>query len=180
MARQLPPVDDDVFEALQRLAEPLVDDASSVLRRLLSLEPKPAASDVDATRPVVSQLGLEPREIGIRSSKSKKGHGRRPQRGHLLPEREYEMPILVSLAKRGGLAASSEVIEAVGELLQDRLTDDDRDVLKSGLVRWRNRAQFVRLKLVQAGQMKKDSPRGIWELTAAGAKRVEANGTGAL
>ena len=37
MAHQLPPVDDDVFEALQFLAEPLVDDINTVLRRLLGL-----------------------------------------------------------------------------------------------------------------------------------------------
>ncbi|GGS47084.1 winged helix-turn-helix domain-containing protein [Actinokineospora fastidiosa] len=36
-------LDDDVFEALQKLATPLVDDINSVLRRQLGLSERPAA-----------------------------------------------------------------------------------------------------------------------------------------
>ena len=50
-----------------------------------------------------------------------------------------------------------------------------RVVLDSGLLRWKNRVQFVRLKLVQAGQVTKGSPRGVWEITSAGRDRVDSS-----
>jgi hypothetical protein len=76
----------------------------------------------------------------------------------------------------GGSAPASELIEQVGAALAGQLTDADRETLDSGLTRWKNRVQFVRLKLVQAGQMEKDSPRGVWEVTQAGRDRVESVG----
>ncbi len=86
------------------------------------------------------------------------------------------MPLLSALLARGGSAPASHVINDVGEALGDRLSKVDREVLNSGLVRWKNRAQFVRLKLIQAGEMSAESPRGVWEITETGRSRVENNG----
>jgi len=66
-----------------------------------------------------------------------------------LPMREYELPLLESLEERGGSAPAKEVITA-------------------GAVRWENRVQWLRLRLVERGLLKKDSPWGIWELSKAG------------
>ena len=41
------------------------------------------------------------------------------------------------------------------------------------MIRWKNRVQFVRLRLVQAGLVEKDSPRGVWEITPEGRDRIE-------
>lgn len=189
MARQLPPVDDDVFEALQQLAEPLVDDINSVLRRLLGANP-PAAqtaqvqpgvvgSQADRMDPPValpaSRTASKPR--GGRAKAKKATSRPRAARGSLLPEGEYEEPLLRALVAHGGSAPASELIEDVGAALDGRLTAADRELLDSGLTRWKNRVQFVRLKLVQAGQVKKDSPRGVWEITQAGRDRVESVGS---
>jgi Mrr N-terminal domain len=184
MSRQLPPVDDEVFQALQGLAEPLVDDANSVLRRLLGLAealpspamnvsgmvqarggPSPAREDVTKGQP-------RPRSVKASTAKARRPKNVRAARGTLLPERDYEEPLLSALNSRGGSAPASEVIEDVGVALADRLTEADQEVLDSGLTRWKNRVQFVRLKLVQAGHMKKDSPRGVWEITPAGRDRL--------
>jgi hypothetical protein len=70
--------------------------------------------------------------------------------------------------EREGRGHATEVTNAVGERLADRLTDLDRENLDSGDVRWRNRVQFTRLTLRKRGLLKGDSPRGIWELTEAG------------
>lgn len=196
MPRPLPPVDDDVFEALQALAEPLVDDINSVLRRLLGLvngERTSAVSSSAASVQEGSEQAIESaaqhaiprtpvrerRSARTTKSPSKKRAPttKRAARGTLLPEREYELPLLKSLNDRGGAAPASEVIEDVGAALQGRLTEADREVLDSGLTRWKNRVQFVRLKLVQAGHVKKDSPRGVWEITPEGRERLRSAGT---
>jgi hypothetical protein len=106
----------------------------------------------------------------MRSSKS------RAPRGSLLPEREYEVPLLQSLAEMGGSAHSGAAIERVGEKVADRLTDIDREVIDSGLVRWKNRVQFVRLGLMKSGDMVAGSQRGVWTISDQGRKRIEAEG----
>jgi hypothetical protein len=150
-------IDDEVFAAIQARAEPLVDDVNSVLRRVLLEGGNGTASP-----------GNLPRSTPPR--------GGRAAPGSILSEREYESPILVALMRRGGKGHATEITDAVGEALGDRLTDLDRGNLDSGEVRWRNRVQFTRLTLRKRGLLKSNSPRGIWELTEAGweaARRAE-------
>jgi len=144
-------VDTDVFEKIQAEAEPLVDTPSSVLRRLLGLDQKGGAGPAGGQRSKSSRAPL----------------------GSLLPESEYELPLLQALAERGGSAPTRVVIDAVGERLADRLTDLDRAQLKSGGPRWENRVQFTRLTLKDRGLLKADSSRGVWELSDAGREAQE-------
>jgi hypothetical protein len=55
-----------------------------------------------------------------------------------------------------------------------RLTEVDREDLSSGGLRWENRVHFTRLRLVERGELKKDSPRGLWEISEAGAARARS------
>src|SRR5439155_27194128 len=61
-----------------------------------------------------------------RASKSKRAgkSGAKPRapRGSLLPEAEYELPMLRYLVREGGRAPASEVVNAVGVDLGDRFT----------------------------------------------------------
>jgi restriction system protein len=76
------------------------------------------------------------------------------------------------LDEHGGRAPSREVVEAVGATLADRLTARDRQQLKSGGIRWEKRAAFVRLRLVERGELATNSPRGTWEITDKGRERL--------
>jgi len=145
-------VDDEVWKALKGKAEPLVDTPNSVLRREFGLDPHPEHDG----------------RCGPMTSRTE-----RAPFGALLPEREYEEPILEALAEAGGTAPSSWVTKAVGERLAERLTPLDRERLASGEIRWANRVHFTRLRLVERGFLKKGSRRGIWEITEAGRARVE-------
>lgn len=133
-------VDTDVFAVIKAEAEPFVDTPNTALRRLLGLD-------------------------GGAGSKS---DPERAPHGSLLPEPEYELPILQALVDAGGSGKAREITAEVGDRLGDRLSDLDRAPLKSGDVRWENRVAFVRLKLKDRGLLKSDSPRGVWELTDAG------------
>jgi Mrr N-terminal domain len=149
-------VDEDVFELLKQYAEPLVDTPNTVLRRLLGIEQDEVLtplSDIDE-RDLLDDVRALP--------------------GTLLPEREYELPILRHLDRCGGRAPSREVVKAVGEELADRLTELDRRPLKSGGIRWEKRAAFVRLRLVERGELVTDSPRGRWEISDKGRERLRA------
>ena len=86
----------------------------------------------------------------------------------------YELPILRALAEREGQARRREVRAAVLEAVKSRLSDLDREVLPSGEPRWEARFDKARSKLMRAGCLKPDSPRGVWELAAPGFKRLGA------
>jgi restriction system protein len=92
----------------------------------------------------------------------------------LVAEREYELPILSYLDGCGGRAPSREVVEAVGRALADRLTELDNRPLQSGGIRWQKRTAFVRLRLVERGELLADSPRGTWEISDKGRERLRS------
>jgi hypothetical protein len=146
-------IDDEIFEVLQESAEPFVDTPNTVLRRLLGVD-----------------RGKRPPEQPVTATAIK-----RAAPGTLLPESEYELPILRFLEERGGKAPSREVVEAVGTTLDDRLKELDRQPLKSGDIRWENRAAFVRLRLIERGELVKGSPRGTWEISARGRARLRSS-----
>lgn len=172
-------VDEEVYGLIKDEAEPFVDTPNSVLRRKYNLssqngagaeadpgkrsEEDPSSKAQDAT---TTKRAKRSRRRG------KKGGGQRAVRGSLVPQADYELPILQVLVDKGGRAPSREVIDALEPLLADKLKDVDRSKTSSGEIRWRNRGQFVRLDLIEKGQLAKDSPRGIWEITDAGRRRV--------
>ena len=187
-------IDDEVFEALKSHAEPFVDTPNSVLRRILGLGGAGFELNAEAEREGV-QSGTTPhqavpsqpnaavrrsqRRVGLRTAGGTHSRARsktkapRARAGSILDDTAYEVPLLEILGERGGQAPAREVLEELGVRLSDLLTETDQQTLSSGSVRWKNRAQFVRLRLVTSGDMVKDSPRGLWELTDQGRKRVE-------
>jgi hypothetical protein len=147
-------VDTDVYDALKALAVPFEDTPTTVLRRELKL---------------VS---------GSRSSRTARGGSTRAQRatvGSIIPEREYETPILRALVEAGGSASARAITDRVGDLLDSRLTPTDREANRSGEVRWRNRTAFARLRLVERGLLLSGSRRGLWEISPAGRAALETD-----
>jgi hypothetical protein len=147
-------IDNDVFKVLKDQAEPFVDTPNTVLRRLLDIDRGDA----------------RPTEVDGKTGEQ----AARAAPGTLLPEREYELPILFYLDERGGRAPSREVVEAVGKQLSDQLTELDMQPLRSGDIRWQKRAAFVRLRLVERGELLGRSPRGTWEISDKGRARLRS------
>jgi hypothetical protein len=164
-------IDDDLFELLQQHAEPLVDTPSTVLRRLIG-ENANGAGPVERSEAVGK---ARPRTRRSRRGRLRgSGGGKRAARGSLLPESEYELPILRYLNEYGGRAPSREVVDGVGEAMADKLTETDKETLRSGDLRWKSRVAFVRLRLIERGDLDGDSPRGTWQITDQGRKRLRA------
>src|SRR5437879_5898255 len=121
-------IDEDIYARLKGRAEPWEDTPSDVIRRLLEESVVAEQEEPPSRRTRVSSSAV-------------------------LPLDAYEIPLLLALAEGGGAASASVVIDRVGELLGEQLTDVDRQRLKSGPIRWRNRAQFAKESLLKAGQI---------------------------
>lgn len=177
-------VDADVWRRLQQEAVPFEDTPNTVLRRLLGLDSGArrgtgveAASAAAAGGRSADAAGTGSGAAArVRRTKpaTRKGKARakRASSADLLAETAYELPILAALADAGGRAPTREVLDAVGVALSEQLTAVDRETTTSGTTRWHSRAQLVRLRLVKAGDMLSDSPRGVWEVSDAGRARV--------
>jgi hypothetical protein len=167
-------IDDVVLALLKSNADPFVDTPNSVLRRLLGMSPANGSVSQD-------DLGEEPLSIAPerqtrqrRQRRTRRPAVKRAQTGTILPDEEYEIPILTILDARGGRAPTREVLDELGKRLGDQLMPADHETLTSGDIRWRNRAQFVRLRLIKGGDMVEGSPRGLWEITDQGRDRLVA------
>jgi Mrr N-terminal domain len=167
-------IDREVLDKLKEHAEPFVDTPNSVLRRILGLAPGAENGEIEAEAPAA--LPSHKARVAMRpvSSRPRRRRSRAPRAkaGTTLPDAEYEVPILQILRDNSGRAPTREVIDALGEQLDGRLSDADREPLSSGEIRWRNRAQFARLNLIEQGDMVRGSPRGVWEISEQGLDRV--------
>ena len=162
-------LDEEVYAHLKEQAEPFVDTPNTVLRRLLGLDPSVGANVAVGQVSDRGNLrgGDTPSGSGPNGSEPSVEPVRAPK-GSLLPQTEYWRPILEALVEAGGTTAATEIIATVGRRLDDRLTELDRQSLRSGGIRWRNRAQFARLRMVERGLMVRGSPSGFWAITEEG------------
>lgn len=169
-------LDSDIFDYLKSQAEPFTDTPSSVLRRMLQLnEPAddPAAVEQQHEARARKPKASSPKRRS--SAQKSKGRTRAPS-GTLLPENRYEQPLLRALVEAGGQAPYRELVEAVGRELKGELMPADLENLSSGAIRWHSRLQFVRLRLIERGEMDRAAPRGIWRVSDAG-RRQALNGS---
>lgn len=169
-------IDDDLFELLKRHAEPLVDTPSDVLRRLLANLPR--STQVQQQRSVGTAAATVPtRRQKAKSEKDTtrkaRGKHRRAPSNALLSEKAYELPLLDALAGAGGRLPTREAVAAVGQRVADQLMPMDHHVMDHGQERWESRVQFTRLRLVEAGLLEKNSPRGVWEISDAGREHLK-------
>jgi hypothetical protein len=172
-------IDDEVLEELGRRARPFIDtEPNDVIRAMLELD---AQEDEDKSTRVVDFTSAPGQGRSRRRNAGRSGRPagprKRARKGTLLDERAYEIPILRALDERDGRAATREVVDRVGELVDDQLTPLDRQKLDTGGIRWEARVQFARLRMKEQGFLNPDSPRGVWEITDKGRDRLRQETT---
>jgi len=136
-------LDDDVFEGLQKLAQPFVDSPSMVIRRLLE-------------------------ERGVLSVAQK---ARKPAPDALTPQAIYEKYLLLVLLREfDGSAHKRDVTHAVVKrMMKDGyINASDQELVSTGETKAENTITWARNALKSRGHVSRMSPRGIWELTAEG------------
>jgi hypothetical protein len=98
--------------------------------------------------------------------------------GFRTPLEDYYRPILTVVSQMGGAARAAQVVDRVGDILRNVLTEADLKPLphNPAVSRWRNGVHWARLRLVEEGLLKKGSPHGIWEISAEGREYLAKNG----
>jgi len=106
---------------------------------------------------------------------STSGSANRLANGLRTPESAFITPILRALDDLGGSATMAEVLEKVAIAMKDHLKEVDFDSLKSDPARprWNNTAQWARNTMVEDGLLMKNSPRGVWVISAAGKEHLK-------
>ncbi len=91
-------------------------------------------------------------------------------RGYRTPDKAYYQPILKTLDELGGSAKVKDVLVRVEKLMKGVLKEVDYQRLISDpkTPRWINAARWARQNMVEEGLLKKNSPRGVWEISTVG------------
>ncbi len=92
-------------------------------------------------------------------------------KGQSTPQREYCGPLLEVLEEMGGRGKTEDVLDRLGEKMKPILKPKDYELHESDgrTIRWRNHAQWARNSMANSdGRMKKNSPRGVWEISEKG------------
>lgn len=86
-----------------------------------------------------------------------------------LTSKEYHLPILRALIKKGGTASIHDVYEIVYDQMKGKLTSHDHSKTSSGKdIIWKNRIRFARKDLVKNGYMERTRIRGEWRISDKG------------
>lgn len=92
----------------------------------------------------------------------------------LPPERNIKLPLLKVLDENGGQLSIREAINMVTEKYFPELTDEAKaSRLDSGQLRWQNRVEWARFRLIQSGELD-GSVRGVWRIAPKGKARLQA------
>jgi ethanolamine utilization microcompartment shell protein EutL len=139
---------DDVYAALQQMAVPFEDDINDVLRRLLK-----GSSRANGTAPPrAAPISAEASEPAVNDSNTVVVHRREVPNGARIPQSTYRAAVLGILRAHDGPVALSDVLPHVERQLKDRMTDDDREVLATGVSRWQSHARNALTQLQYEGR----------------------------
>lgn len=136
-------LDEDVFEGLQKLAQPFVDSPGMVIRRLLE-------------------------ERGVLHAAPQ---ARKAAPNALTPQATYEKYLLLVLLREfAGSGHKRDVTHAiVKRMMKDGyINASDQELVSTGETKAENTITWARNTLKQRGYIDRTSPRGIWTLTVAG------------
>lgn len=152
-------IDDQVFEGLKELAEPLVDTPGSVIRRLLE------------EKGILQRPAPPPKPVLPKAKPSDDGQ---------TPQSVYEQHLLAVLHEKfNGRGNKKDVTLAVVERMMKRrlISAADLEFVSTGETKAENKISWGRNLLKNRGLIRGDAPRGVWELTAEGRAAARKSAT---
>jgi len=174
---------EDAFEVLRLAVEKELVAAEDVVSEAMRTRSFDAAQQALDRARSLTELRRRVAELeadfsGLAGETIEGDTGRRRLRGgKRTPDFAYNRPILESLVELGGRANLHDVLDRVYAKMQAQLNEFDHAPLPSDGVtpRWRNAAQWARFNMAQQGLLRRDSPRGIWEISDEGRAWLEEN-----
>ena len=167
----------EAFEALQKALEEewerLNDPAIAELLRMLGNERLRLVEWMIGEVQKLAAIWRDGKAPDQTNTRKRKHAGERLPKGKSLPQSFYRPLILKALAEMGGRGRAKEVLERVFEMGEPYMNSEDRDPLKSNALRWHKNVNWERYSIVRDGLLRRDSPRGIWELTEVGWREAE-------
>jgi|APSaa5957512622_1039677.scaffolds.fasta_scaffold75940_2 restriction system protein len=102
-------------------------------------------------------------------SNKKKQKLKRISRGLRTQEQEFRIPILKVIVENGGAGKVNDILPIVESKMKNILRPSDYDLVgNSNEVRWRNTARWERKRMKDDGLLRKDSKKGVWEVSQNG------------
>jgi hypothetical protein len=151
-------ISEEVWELLKNFAEPLEDNPDSVLKKILN-EYKILNEIVNSNyHSKIEQIKTSENKLSLVKS------GITGKRGIPPSLLRYVEWIIYTLNSLGGRAHASEVINQIKIHFGHKFTNDEMEELNSGEIRWTKKVNWARYEMAQAGILRNDSPRGIWEI----------------
>jgi hypothetical protein len=152
-------ISEEVWDLLKKYAEPLEDNPDSVLKKILN-EYIILKEIVNSNYPSKLEQIKTSENTKLALVKS----GRTGKRGIPPSLFRYVEWVTYTLNSLGGRAHASEVINQIKIHFGHKFTNDEMEELNSGEIRWTKKVNWARFEMVQAGILRNDSPRGIWEI----------------
>jgi len=154
-------ISDETLRRLKTWAEPLEDTAESAVSKVLdAAEGARGASARTQTGPGTAKIRTTGKRRGLESAERPSG-------------KEFRKPLLRAIYEMGGSARMRDLYPVMEKHMTAVLLPGDFKNFSFGDRRWRNSIRRERLKLVDEGYLRDDSPRGIWELSDKGSKLIE-------
>jgi hypothetical protein len=139
-------ISDATYAHLQRHAKPFEDSPESIIVKAL------AALDMMTGEP----------SPAVRAESNKRNDGPK------LPQKEFRIPLLMTILEAGGSAPAKTVRSKMEPLMAAKLSEGDYESVSTGDPRWWNAICWERSDLVKEGLIRGDSDRGIWQISDNG------------
>lgn len=159
----------EVFERLQKHAEPFVDSPSDVVEHLLDYYESETGNYTSASEPEC-ESSENPAGRQLQSDLIERS------RTGALSEETLRKTLLIALLRHDGSAETATALGTVRQILEDldALNDVDLEISSESnkWERWETNTRFARKHLVDEGFLKDDSKRGWWELSNKGYEKA--------
>jgi hypothetical protein len=157
---------------LEKQAIPVPDGLRSEKIRLAAALPVGSGSPGRHLRYLADALGALVHEMQVQTGQKKVRRTRRRasrigKGGQKLPSTKPEVlrPMIIeALHHHGGSAAVGDVMQYIDKKMAGSFLPGDLERRQSGQYVWQNNVEWERLRMREAGLLKDDSRRGIWEL----------------
>lgn len=149
------------------------DDARALIAKVETINT--IQNKVEALLDDWHKLSIKPAKKKVRKARKPKPKSTsRLEKGLRTSEESLKIPLLKTLVKMGGAGKVSDVLDNMEPLIKDILNEIDYEPLQStDEQRWRNTTKWARADMIKEGLLDKDSPYGVWTISAYGREWLE-------